>query len=211
MRRTLAVMLLGALCTVTAIAQTPAAPAAASNKVMSWKAGDVEAMGKDQMKVITTENAKIAVTLVDMWKEATAVRIQVTNLGSDPLAAPPDAFTLVAKGDTIAAVPADVLMKKIKSRAENEAETVGSNSMRYAAPNSAGEQDERNRIRSEGTRKAEYIRDSALPAALQPRFQVIGHVYFPYLKKRDEVLVRVTMGGTTYEFPFQKSDIHPAY
>jgi hypothetical protein len=212
-KKVLPVMLLVALCAVAASAQTPApAPAATSNKVMRWNTGgDVQTVGKDQMKVLTTDNAKIAVTLVDMWKDATAVRIQVTNLGSEPLTATPDAFTIVAKGDTIAAVPADALSKKIRVRSDHEAEMAGQQAMHYASANGSGEKDEQNRIRSEGNAKADYIRDSALAPALQPRFQTISHIYFPYLKKRDEILVRVTLGGITYEFPFQKSDIHPAY
>jgi|GEM_PF-4707033 len=209
-KKTLAVFLSAAMCAVVVSmsAQTPT-PAA---KVQRWAPGaSVETVGKDQMKVITTDNAKIAVTLVDMWKDATAIRIQVTNLGGDPLVSTPDAFVIVAKGETLSAIPADALSKKIRVRSDHEAEMAGQQAMHYASPNGSGEKDEQNRIRSEGVQRADYVRDSALPAALQPRFQTIGHIYFPYLKKRDDIIVRVTMGGTVYEFPFQKTDIHPAY
>jgi len=135
----------------------------------------------------------------------------VTNLGGDALSAPPEAFTLIAKGETMTALQAEALSKKIRVRADHEAEMAGQQAMHYASANGAGEKDEQNRIRQEGNQKADYVRDSALAPSLQPRFQTIGHVYFPYLKKRDEVLVRVNIGGTVYEFPFQRSDIHPAY
>jgi len=209
-----AVFLLAAMCglAISVSAQAPTAPAAAGSKVMRWSAGgDVQTVGKDQMKVLTTDNAKIAVTLVDMWKEATAVRIQVTNLGGEPLTSAPDAFVIVAKGEALSAIPADALSKKIRIRSDHEAEMAGQQAMHYASANGSGEKDEQNRIRLEGNQRADYVRDSALPAALQPRFQTIGHVYFPYLKKRDDIIVRVTMGGVVYEYPFQKSDIHPAY
>src|SRR4051812_2814963 len=227
--KTFAVLFVVALSVALATAQAPATtaaaapaatttppatttPAASGDKIVRWSnGGTVETLGKDQMKVLTTDNAKIAVTLVDMWKDATAIRIQVTNLGDAPLSAGPEAFTLIAKGEQVNALQADALSKKIRVRSDHEAEMAGQQAMHLASANGAGEKDEQNRIRSEGNSKADYIRDSALVPTLQPRLQTIGHVYFPYLKKRDEVIVRVNVAGTVYEFPFQKSDIHPAY
>ena len=205
----LAVLFLAAALT----AQTPAPAATQAPAVMRWapSAGTV-VVGKDEMKVLTNGNLKIAVTMVDLWKETTAARLQITNLGADTIAIAPEAFTLDVvkpKPQTVNAVPAEKLSKDIRKHADGEAEMAGQQAMHYATANGAGEKDEAAHIRMEGQQKADYIKDSAFTPSLQPRYQAIGHMYFPYLKKRDEVLLRLTIAGTTYEFPFEKAEIKP--
>jgi hypothetical protein len=212
----LAVLLLAAALPVGAQTQAPAAqtqPAtAATNNVTRWAPGaGTVTVGKDELKVLSAGDIKVAVTLVDLWKETTAARLQITNLGGEPLATAPDAFTLEVvkpKPQSLNPIPGEKLSHDIKVRVDHEAEMSGQQAMHYASANGSGEKDEAARVRLEGDQKADYIKDSALPPSLQPRFQTIGHVYFPYLKKRDEVVLRVTIGGATYEFPFEKAEIH---
>lgn len=193
------------------LAQAPAAAAPAEKKVIRWQPGGAtQTVGKDQMKVITDGDVKVAVALVDLWKETTAARLEITNLGGPSLETAPENFSLETvkpKQETFAAIPGMKLADKIRKHADGEAEMAGQQAMHYASANGAGEKDMQNQIRAEGATKADYIKDSAFAATVPSRFQTVGHAYFPYLKKRDEVVVRATIGGVTYEFPFTKSEI----
>jgi hypothetical protein len=214
MRQSLATLVL-ATTTLTCLAQAPtpaaAAPASTEAKVVRWQPGGaVETVGANQMKMLSVGDVKVGVVLVDLWKESTAARIQVTNLSGDPVNTSPEVFTLETvrpKQETMPALPPMKLSDKIRKHADSEAEMAGQQAMHYASANGAGEKDLQNQLRAEGAMKADYIKDSAFGPTVQPRYQTIGHIYFPYLKKRDEVVVRMTVGSTTVEFPFTKDEI----
>jgi hypothetical protein len=206
-----------AATTLTCLAQTSAsaaaAPASAEPKVMRWQPGGaVEAVAQDQMKVLTTGGLKLAVTVVDLWKDTTAVRLQLTNTGQTEVATPLSAFSLEVvkpKNESVAPVDAEKMGKKIKDRADSESQSVDYMT-RDRSANSGAEMaaNTRSQMAAEAWAKDKYLKESAFPASVQPRYQTIGHIFFPYLKKRDAVLVRIVVGDITFEFPFEKNEIH---
>lgn len=191
-----------------------ASVAAAAQEVVRWQpGGETSVVGKDEFRVLTAGNVTVRAALVDVWKDSTAARLQLANMGSEDISVPPEAVTLEMvkpKPNTVAAVPADKLAKKIQTRYEQEAVMAEQQGMKYAMPTGAGEHDERNRLRQEGMIKSTYIQEAALPATIGANQQVAGQVYFPYQKKREEMVLRVRVGATTFEFPFTKNDVKPA-
>lgn len=206
------------LASLLAAAQTPtAAPATApSDKVVRWQSGGViEKVGDDQMKVLIAGDIKVAVTLVDLWKETTAARLQLTNTSQTAVATDPVAFSLQVvkpKDESLTPVAPEKLRKKITAQAESDAQGADAPTFdRSVNMNSAGSTEAtRSRLGAEAWSKTKYIKESAFPASVEPRFQTIGHIYFPYLKKRDSVVLRMKLGDTTFEFPFEKSEIRAA-
>jgi hypothetical protein len=202
--------------TLTCLAQTPtpAAPSASVEpKIVRWQPGGaIETVSQDQMKVLTAGDIKLAVTLVDLWKDTTAIRLQLTNTGKTEVPTGPSVFSLEVvkpKNETVAALDAETMGKKLKQKADSDSQTV-----EYMTgdrrPNSGSDMATATRagMITEAANKANYLKQSAFPASVQPRYQTIGHIYFPYLKKRDAVVVRITVGDTTFEFPFEKNEIH---
>ena len=195
-------------------AQTPApaAPAqdAAQAQVVRWQAGGAtEAIKKDQLKVLTANDVRVEATVVNFGKVATVARVQITNTSPAAVDTSVGAFSveiLKPKPQTAAPVPADALAKKIKKDADLDAEAQVQSHSRSLDYASGGNYDESARKRLAGFTQADYVTTSAFPASVQPNFQSIGHVYFPFLKA-DQLVLRIKLGDTTYEFPFDKKEI----
>jgi hypothetical protein len=204
-----------AATTLTCLAQTPAAAPSAPTqpKIVRWQPGGaVETVSQDQMKVLTAGDLKLAVTLVDLWKDTTAIRLQLTNTGSTTVATGPSAFSLEVvkpKNETVAVIDPETLGKKLRQKADSDSQTVEYlTGDRRPNANSDMATAKRAGLFEEAANKDNYLKKSAFPGSVQPSYQSIGHIYFPYLKKRDAVVVRIVIGDITFEFPFEKNEIH---
>lgn len=194
---------------------TPAAPAAtaAPPVVVRWQPGGETLMNKqDQMKVLRASEVTIAVTMVHLSKQTTAARIQIANASPETLNTSADAFSVEVvkpKPQTIAAIPADKMAAQIRGRADADAQRLERDTgsvYRESREGGALNQKERQEMRSKGAEDAWYVEKTAFPASMQPNGQAIGHIFFPYVKA-DDVVLRITMGGMIFEFPFNKKEI----
>lgn len=211
MRRQWLIVLLVLLVTSAALVgdDKPAA------NVLRWSAGAPESSlvtdAGVERRTLKVGGLSVGAAVRDVGKRLLGVDLRIVNIGEAPVQFSPDDVTLeviTPKAKRLSRVDPEKFARKIENEDAQMEHGVffDRNAMGAAASGQPVARKQRTTITLEGRDYplAEYVRKMAFkPDPIEPKRGRIGLVYFEREKKRDEVLVRVTLGDHIFEFPLE--------
>lgn len=175
-------------------------PASAPNVVRWQPSGDTIVVDKMEMKVVTADGVSVAAALHNMWEATTAAKLAVTNSSDKNVAVENATIELVKKKKQVAAIPAEKAAVEVRRKIQDaQMSGVG---VGIGAKGPGSHYSEKARQAEELKKKTDLVVAGALAENIPAKTQVMGNLYFPHQKKLEGMVLRVTLGGTTYEFPF---------